>query len=277
MKLNSCAFLAVLAAVLLASVNGREIEENTKVAVVKLGGNNGKSLLQCQLVVINMRHFMTSAVCGQFVQALEGSPNSLEVSPVLPLAEQPTPFQGISIKFFYFSTEFWTNYFHTDQIEVEKVTIHPNYNSNQKRSNNIAIIKTKKALDSNQWRALPYRGLTLNTTYTLLDTLPRSVFVFGPQLCDAASPQAFCSKYMSQDAACFASPASPLISGNSYIDGFLINEGSCNLESNSYNLYYHSVGDFNEWINEVAGATMATKVSIFTLLSAVLISFTGFM
>jgi hypothetical protein len=106
MKLNSCAFLALLAAVLLASVNGREIEENTKVAVVKLGGNNGKSLLQCQLVVINMRHFMTSAVCGQFVQALEGSPNSLEVSPVLPLAEQPTPFQGILIKFFNFSTEF---------------------------------------------------------------------------------------------------------------------------------------------------------------------------
>jgi hypothetical protein len=103
MKFNSCAFLALLAAVLLANVNGREIEENTKVSVVKFSVNRGKSLTSCQIVVINMRHFMTSAECGQYVQSL---PNSLEVSPVLPLAEQPTPFQGILIKFFYFSTEF---------------------------------------------------------------------------------------------------------------------------------------------------------------------------
>jgi hypothetical protein len=93
MKFNLIAFLALVAAVLLVSVDGREIEENTKVTVVQLNGN-GKNLLLCQLIVLNMRHFLTSAICGQFAQSLVGSPNSIGITPMSPQSEQPAPFQG---------------------------------------------------------------------------------------------------------------------------------------------------------------------------------------
>jgi hypothetical protein len=72
MKFNSIAFLALVAAVLLVSVNGREIEENTKLSVVQLKGNR-KSLPLCQLTVLNMRHFLTSAICAKFLESLKGS------------------------------------------------------------------------------------------------------------------------------------------------------------------------------------------------------------
>jgi hypothetical protein len=127
------------------------------------------------------------------------------------------------------------------------------------------------------------------------------VTVYGSQFCDQASPQAFCSQYTSQGSICFAYPGTTLVGDNAFIDGFSLNEESCSVESNSLTLYYHSVGDFTEWINEVSGgtmvstssttsrtttspgtttpsgATMVIKISIFTLVSAMLISFAGFM
>jgi hypothetical protein len=160
---------------------------------------------------------------------------------------------------------------------VKKVTIHPGYVRFQTRHNNIAIIKTKDKLDSNRYRILPIRGLTTNSTYSLLDTIITIVTVYGPEFCDQTSPQAFCSKHNFLDSVCLTQTAVPLIGENAFLDGFLLNEGTCSLELNSYNLYYHSVGDFTDWIREVSGATMVTKVSILTLVSAMLISFAGFM
>jgi hypothetical protein len=96
-----------------------------------------------------------------------------------------------------------------------------------------------------------------------------------PKYCDEASPQAYCSRYSSPDAACYTGPSSILTGvgrdNEVFIDGFLLNDGSCAFEDNNYNLYYHSVGDFKQWIAE-NGSSMSTKVSFFTLLSAVLIS-----
>jgi hypothetical protein len=57
-----------------------------------------------------------------------------------------------------------------------------------------------------------------------------------------------------------------------HLDGIIISEGSCTKEADSYLLYYHSVADFREWIEEITSGGNAAGVPVFALLSIVLIS-----
>lgn len=58
---------------------------------------------------------------------------------------------------------------------------------------------------------------------------------------------------------------------NGAVNGFVINENGCVLNSDGRILLsYHSVGNFNEWIQEVSGAEKSVETSLLVL-SAVLL------
>jgi hypothetical protein len=100
---------------------------------------------------------------------------------------------------------------------------------------------------------------------------------YNPQYCNPNFDKAFCSTFLTNNTlACNTFRGAQLVCGGDKLDGFVISEPSCLLEANQYVMYYHSIGDYIDWIKEVSGATLATKVSIFTLLSGLLISLKNF-
>jgi hypothetical protein len=160
---------------------------------------------------------------------------------------------------------------------IENLFVHPNYISNKKTRNNIAIIKLKEDLNATRFIPLALKGLRSNATYTLYDSIPMNVTVFSPQICGSDSPQAYCARYEMLAPNCFSNPSSSLVSetdeGKYSFHGFLIDEDSCTTEESDFDVYYHSIEDFAEWIQKVSSSNLASKVSLLTTMSALWISF----
>ena len=132
------------------------------------------------------------------------------------------------------------------------------------------------------WKPRPLGGLGENSTCTLYATysglINYNLTVYNPQYCNATFNQAYCSKISMTDfTACGSTRASPVSCNGSNIDGFLISENGCEGDEFPFTLHYHSVSDFSDWIKEVSTAAMTIKVSMFTLLSAVLINLKNFL
>jgi hypothetical protein len=131
-------------------------------------------------------------------------------------------------------------------------------------------MKLGKRLDPRRYKPLRLGGIRESGTCTL-EEINQSVMVYEPQLCDGNSTQAYCSRFRYSNLACFTLTSSPVMCGDrSHLDGIVISEGSCTIEDGSYMLYYHSIADFREWIEEVSSG--AVKVSLFALSSIALIS-----
>lgn len=157
-------------------------------------------------------------------------------------------------------------------IGIDETLYHPHYIRNQNRMNNIALVKLSKKLDSRRYKPLPLRGLRGNSTCTLIETR-QSVMIYEPDECSRNSTQAYCSRFRVSTLACFTLTSSPVMCGDrTHLDGIIISEGSCTKEADTYLLYYHSVADFREWIEEITSGGNAAGVSVFALLSIVLIS-----
>jgi hypothetical protein len=156
---------------------------------------------------------------------------------------------------------------------MENVVVHPNYSSGKPKSFNIAMIKLEESLNATRFSPLLLKGLTSNSSYVLYDSIPLNVTVFSPQFCGSDFPQAFCARFESMEPNCFSTPSAPLVSesgGNISFNGFLISEDGC--EEEPFSVYYHSIGDFTEWIQKVSSSNLTSKVSILTMMSAVWLS-----
>lgn len=99
-----------------------------------------------------------------------------------------------------------------------------------------------------------------------------SVTPHGPELCYTSRSQTYCSEHVPQTRPCAALVGSPLICNNPQsVDGILIETGCVEESPGRFLQAYHSVGEFREWIEIVSGADLVNRISIMTLLSALVI------
>lgn len=100
-----------------------------------------------------------------------------------------------------------------------------------------------------------------------------AVTVYSSQYCDKTSPQLSCSTFDSPfNTACSALTGSPLVCDNGFVDGIVLSHEMCTATDESHRLYYLSVGEFREWIEQVSGAELTARLSIPVILSALVIS-----
>lgn len=103
-----------------------------------------------------------------------------------------------------------------------------------------------------------------------------AVSVYDSQFCDSNFPHNFCSSFTSRlHYSCDALLGSPVTCGDeSIINGFLINNGSCNPSNGQYILNYHSVSEFESWIENrtIPGSGVVKQVSMLVFMSAVIIN-----
>lgn len=97
------------------------------------------------------------------------------------------------------------------------------------------------------------------------------VIIRDPTMCYPITSQVYCSDIeIAFNDLCKIPSGSPVICGNdSVISGFVLNRGSCSIKG----LDYHSVGDFQDWINEVLNSGTAMKTSVLLVFSAIFLSF----
>lgn len=178
------------------------------------------------------------------------------------------------------------------------VFIHPSYDSSQERAHNVAVIHVSRARSSDpqnlikrifqipeQWASAEFFPRTIGSLQSnstdcnlygwgeTVGIVPdrTQVAVYGSQYCDATSQQVFCSAFAANTTPCTARLGSPVTCGDgSAVAGFLINDRNCTVIGNRYLAYYHSVGEFREWIQQVSRADVATKISAALILSAAL-------
>ncbi|CRL04833.1 CLUMA_CG017886, isoform A [Clunio marinus] len=164
----------------------------------------------------------------------------------------------------------------TRVLSVNEVFIHPNYTIGGNKENNIAVIKAPFGeLYNNADPPRTLGGLTTNSSCNLygwnsLNGESESVTIYGPQYCNHVNPNVFCST-SPNTAACSAKIAASVMCGAGVmIDGFLISESGC--ESNDNRLYYHSVSEYADWINQVLSSSGRKSESIFLILSLTLMT-----
>lgn len=122
-------------------------------------------------------------------------------------------------------------------------------------------------------------GINSNSSYTLLASglLSSTVQVYESRFCNPNLPQVFCSKSASNAiTGCTAIPGSPVISGTVNFVGFVLNEAGCSAMGTEFALEYHNVADFNDWVKKTSGSNLSATVSMFAILSGVLISLKNF-
>lgn len=110
------------------------------------------------------------------------------------------------------------------------------------------------------------------------DANPRreAINVFSPRFCNPNLQQAFCSRFDDNQppGTCTAILGSPLTCGDeSIVRGFLVgSNGECERRDNLFELNFHSIDEFQGWINQVSGSQKAGKFSFIFVLSAIFVS-----
>lgn len=162
----------------------------------------------------------------------------------------------------------------SETVTVDEVFIHPDYVVGQNRANNVGLVMVNEKLPEGY---VPYTmsGINSNSSYTLLASglLTSTVQVYESRFCNANLPQVFCSTSTTNlDTGCTAIPGSPLISGTTNVVGFVLNEAGCSAMGTGFAIEYHNVADFNDWVKKTSGSNLSATVSMFAILSGVLIS-----
>ena len=106
------------------------------------------------------------------------------------------------------------------------------------------------------------------------DILGTEVRVYSSQFCIPALTNNFCSSYNEVSPLCLALRGTPLVCpGSNNFAGFVIGGGVCEeFAEGRYLLRYLSGGQFQEWINEVSGSKLSSKISGFVIAITLLIS-----
>jgi len=174
----------------------------------------------------------------------------------------------------------------TEVLTFLIISIHPEFDANQFKENNFAIVEIEEEFD----KTTPIFSLgelktNVNNSCTLSgwassfgpSARAEAVTIYNPELCDSNFPQAFCTDVDSRvSPICNARLGSPVIcEGESTLAGFVITDGTCPIMGNRVVLFYHSVHDFRSYIKDIApmaGAAVPVKLSILLILSAFSIS-----
>lgn len=101
------------------------------------------------------------------------------------------------------------------------------------------------------------------------------VRIRSPQNCNATLPRAFCTQFDSQfPPQCLAILGSPVVCGDGLVvSGFLVGSNrDCVRTGDQTELFYHSVGQFQEWIERVTAAGTTGRISVLLALSALLVT-----
>lgn len=112
--------------------------------------------------------------------------------------------------------------------------------------------------------------------------LPRyeTVRIRSPQNCNASLPRAFCTQFDSQfPDTCSAVLGSPVVCGNgTVVSGFLVGSNrDCIRTGSQTELFYHSVGQFQEWIERVSAAGKTGPISILLSLSVLMVTLKNYL
>lgn len=173
-------------------------------------------------------------------------------------------------------------------VSTEHVFIHPRYVEGVVGINNVAVIRIVGTFDTELIPPRILGGLSTNSTCTLrgwggpdvIFPLVAPIGVFAPEFCYGSMPQAFCSTFdTAHQFPCSSRLGAPIICGpEGRLDGFVITENQyCNNFWGRNMLHYHSVEEFRDWIEEVSGVEMTSKVSVVLILSVLTIRFSIFM
>lgn len=97
-----------------------------------------------------------------------------------------------------------------------------------------------------------------------MDPRRDAVFVKAPVDCDITNPQNYCSVFDSvTHPSCSALEASPLTCDNDMIlSGFVTDAGCVTHANGSAGLSYHSIGDFQDWIDGVIGPELHERPAV---------------
>ncbi|CRL04835.1 CLUMA_CG017888, isoform A [Clunio marinus] len=164
---------------------------------------------------------------------------------------------------------------HKTSIFKSEVFIHPNYTIDGNKENNIAVIRADFGnLYNNADPSRTLGGLTTNSSCNLYIDGNREfwfVTIYGLQYCNhTTNSNVFCST-SPNSAACDVKIAGSVMCGAGVmIDGFLISESGC--ESNDNRLYYHSVSEYADWINQVLSSSGRKSESTVLILSLTLMT-----
>lgn len=169
---------------------------------------------------------------------------------------------------------------------IQRAFIHPDYVRGQNSKANVAVIQGFDNF-ATLFKLSPrlLGDLVTNSTCRLFgwggaeeNPISNPVDVYGSQFCNQTVPQASCSTFDSPlHLTCSALTGSPVVCIDGKVDGFIVTaEIMCTSSGESNRLYYHSVGDFREWIEQVSGAEMKARFSISIILSALVISLKSF-
>lgn len=133
--------------------------------------------------------------------------------------------------------------------------MHPYYIAGQNKRYNVAILALENDLPSDH-RPMILGDIHRNSNCDFYGDsgLWQTVMVFGPELCDVSSPQAFCSISTITNPICAAIEASTLICEDGVLNGFSISSAFCPNQPTDHNVFYHSVGDFKVWIRTIIEA-----------------------
>lgn len=143
-----------------------------------------------------------------------------------------------------------------------------------------SYLKVAEAFSATAFQPRQLGALPTNETCHLLgwgqgETRQDAINVYSPEFCDENFPQVFCTTFGSKtDGTCSAIFGSPLTcTDHSAVAGFLITgDETCPISGTRFVLNYHSVGGFQEWVeNEISAASYA-KMSVALILSAILIT-----
>lgn len=274
MAVNFLVFLAVCLLVLLQEGHGQSnkfivsIAEYTPPSLTP-------STFRCAATVITPSHVLSTAVCADVQSPFALSIVIIEVT--------GTTVIDCELRKSHFLTKFWFNNFLASN-PIKRAFIHPDYVRGQNSKANVAVIQGFDNFATQfKLSPMPLGELVTNSTCQLFgwggaeeNPISYPVVVYGSQFCNQTVPQASCSMFDSPlHLTCSALTGSPLVCNNSRVDGFIVTEGlRCTAESNR--LYYHSVGDFREWIEHVSGAEIKARLSISIILSALVISLKSF-
>ncbi|XP_037041916.1 uncharacterized protein LOC119078468 [Bradysia coprophila] len=151
-----------------------------------------------------------------------------------------------------------------------RIVIHPFYENNH-YSNNAALVMTTTFRSNPHLGFVPRQlGGYLSTTNScslfgwggrVIDARRDEVFIESPVDCNVNYPQSYCSNFDSvAHLTCSALEASPVTCGNDMIvSGFVSTDGCSPHGDDSARLNYHSVSDFQDWIEGVIGSQLPER------------------
>ncbi|CRK92478.1 CLUMA_CG006033, isoform A [Clunio marinus] len=158
-----------------------------------------------------------------------------------------------------------------------RVSKHPQFVESDLLRNNLAILEIGQSLDTNIFTRQTIGAMQDGDpcfVHTLISPTARGILavnIRGHANCSSDNNQLFCSGVLHLDSCLRFVPGSPVLCGDEgTINGVTIT--NCVTNGSNNTLYFHSTGQFSDWIEEVVSeANSLKKLSFLTLFATFLI------